>query len=720
MTKDQYIQSELLKMMSYWGTVAMSAGIVVTLSLSLLDYFVAASHFREFFMYRVACASFIAVLLLFHAQDIVKRSPTLQFSIFALVTIDVSVMVSAMILSFGGHQSIYYAGYFIILIYALGFVPFFSLKQTVFFAVLTYSIYLIPILLFDQITDIRLFVNNNVFLLATAVTAILWRHYNDKLIHRNLSLEYDLSQDKEKLREYSTQLKDLVAQRTKELAISEQKYRGLFDNASDGVAVYDSSGIIINVNQKFCEQHGFPADSLIGTNIRVFDAGRDDSEKEERIKRIADGESLIYEARHTRRNGETILLEISAKALHIDGHVYIQAFHRDISDKKRLQEQLFQSQKMDSIGMLAGGLAHDFNNVISAIIGHIELLSEHDNLDTDARHRLAIIESSSRRASKMISRLLKFARKGAIDIQPIDLNAIVRDTYELISKTLSGRKVEVILDLDKTIPALMGDANQLEQVIMNLMVNAGDAMPSGGVVTVKTDFREIGREASYIHPLLTSGPYEILTVSDTGIGIPDNIRDKIFDPFFTTKEQGKGTGLGLAMVYGIVKEHKGVITVASVPGKGTSFNIYIPASQVQLPSWSSFSDFNETAKGSILIIDDDMEMLSFVSETVQSLGYTVKSSNNALFALQMFKENSADIVLVITDIFMPLIDGRELVKNMKSINSSIKVIAMSGYQIEDFVRQDSPVDAFLCKPFGKTELIAAIQRLMQPSRFVNP
>jgi PAS domain S-box-containing protein len=720
MTKDEYRKNELLKMMNHWGTVALSAGIVVTLSLSILDYFVAPSHFREFFTYRIACAVVIALLLLFQIQARAKRSPALQFGIFSLVTIAVSSMVSAMVLSFGGHQSIYYAGYFIIFIYALGFVPFFSLVRTIFFAVLTYSIYLVPILLFDQITDMRLFVNNNVFLLATAVTAILWRHYNDKLMLRNLSLEYDLSQDKEQLQMYSTQLEDLVAQRTKELAISEQKFRGLFDNASDGVAVYDSSGIIINVNRMFCEQHGFPVDSLIGTNIRVFDAGKDDTEKEVRIKRIVAGESLIYEARHVRRDGDTVLFEISARALHIDGHIYIQAFHRDISDKKRIQEQLFQSQKMDSIGMLAGGLAHDFNNVISAIIGHIELLGEHDNLDADARNRLSIIESSARRASKMISKLLKFARKGTIDIQPVELNAVVRDTYELISKTLSGKKVEVSLELNETIPTLMGDANQIEQVIMNLMVNAGDAMPSGGIVTVKTDAREIGSEASFIHPLLTPGPYVILTVSDTGTGIPDDIRDKIFDPFFTTKEQGKGTGLGLAMVYGIVKEHKGVITVASQTGKGTAFKVYIQASEMHLPARSSFSDLSETDRGSVLVIDDHKEMLSFVSETVQSLGYAVKSANNAIFALQMFKESAADIVLVITDIFMPLIDGRDIVKNIKSIKPSIKVIAMSGYQIEEFVRQDSPVDVFLRKPFGKIELIAAVQRLMQPSRSAHP
>lgn len=713
MEKLQYLENEKVKLSQSFNELLMLYGAPVILLLCILDLLVTPENFARFFIYRItATCIFVGLYLLVKR----KRENKYQFAIVVLSALTVSIMVELMILSFGGHQSIYYAGMIIVFIFMFGFLPLFSVKKLMFLASLIYAIYLLPILFFDTIVNTRIFISNNMFLLASMSIGMIWRTYNDNLLVNKISLEYDLSQEKEQLKQYSTQLEEIVAQRTKDLAISEQKYRGLFDNASDGVAVYDSGGIIINVNRKFCDDHGFPADSLIGTNISVFDAGKDDTEKETRIKRIADGEPLIYEAKHVRRDGETLLFEISAKALDIDGHIYIQAFHRDISDKKRIQEQLFQSQKMDSIGMLAGGLAHDFNNVISAIIGHIELLGEHDNLDADARHRLAIIETSARRASKMISKLLKFARKGTIDILPVDLNSVVRDTYELISKTLSGKQAVVSLKLDETIPEIMGDANQIEQVIMNLMVNAGDAMPSGGLVTVNTYARELGSEASFIHPLLTPGPYVILTISDTGTGIPEHIRDKIFDPFFTTKEKGKGTGLGLAMVYGIVQDHRGVITVETHPGKGTTFNVYLPASIMGLADEPLMTYLGETAKGSVMVIDDNKEILSFVTDTVSSLGYQVKSTSNAILALQMFRENAADIVLVISDIFMPLIDGRDLIKNFKSHNPSIKVIAMSGYQIESFVRLDIPIDAFLRKPFGKIELIAAVHKLMQPSR----
>ncbi len=716
MEKEFYIEQEKVTLNQSFAATLFLAGIPVILILSLLDLFVTPENFRRFLIYRAVTA---LIFVLFYFVIRLKRQKSFQIATIILATFVVSAMVELMILSLGGHQSIYYAGMIIVLIFIFGFLPLFSFKITFLLALIAYSTYVLPILLFDHITNIQVFVSNNVFLLASISIGVMWRHYNDKLLISKLSLEYDLSQEKERLKEYSTHLEELVAQRTRELAISEQKYRGLFDNASDGVAVYDTSGAIINVNHKFCEQHGFPVDALIGTNIRTFEADKDDQKKDERIRRIAGGESLIYEARHVHRTGDTILFEVSAKALDIGGHTYIQAFHRDISDKKRIQEQLFQSQKMDSIGMLAGGIAHDFNNVISAIIGHIELMGLLGNLDAEARKRLAVIESSSRRASQMITRLLRFARKESMEKQPINLNSVVADTYELIGKTLSNKNVKVSLELDETIPAFMGDANQMEQVIINLMVNAGDSMPSGGMINVKTAFREIGVEASTIHPLLVPKAYLELTISDTGTGIPDNIRNRIFDPFFTTKDRGKGTGLGLAMVYGIIKEHEGVITVAGRPGKGTAFTVYVPAAQAGQMAQTRPAESGENKKGGILVIEDNREMLLFVAETVKSLGYEVRSVNNAVVALQIFKEHSPDISLVITDIFMPLIDGRDLVKNIKSIKPSIKIISMSAYQIEEFVKQDSPVDAFLRKPFGRLELISEVNKLMQPSRYLH-
>jgi len=716
MGKEEYIKKEITKLLEYWGGIASIVGAVVILLLSPLDYVVTPENFYKFLIYRVVTA---ALFLIIFSLTKIHGSQSYQVSLFIAAALIVSAMIELMILSHGGHQSGYFVGFIIVFMLSLGFMPLFSTAMAGVLAVTIYLIYFIPLLLFDQISNLPVFINNNIFLLATASTAVAWRHYNDEIFTRKLSLEYDLSQEKEQLAQYSTKLEDLVAQRTKELAVSEQKYRGLFDNASDGVAVYDSNGIIVNVNRKFCEVHGFPVEALIGTNIKVLDAGKNDAEKQARIRRLLDGESVIYEARHYRKDGETVLLEISAKGLHIDGVVFIQAFHRDISDKKRLEEQLFQSQKMESIGMLAGGLAHDFNNILSAIVGHIELLTDNDRLDADARRHLNVIESSARRAGQMISKLLKFARKGAFDFQPVDLNSVVRDTTELMNKTLSHRNVEARLDLDSTIPHIVGDANQMEQVVMNLVVNAADAMPEGGTVKMTTAAKTFRREAAQIHPLLAPGSYVILSVTDSGTGISAAIKNKIFDPFFTTKEQGKGTGLGLAMVYGIVKDHKGAVTVASQVGKWTTFQVYIPSAPGWQPVQPAIPESPQPVAGKVLIVEDESDTLKFVSETVQSFGYSVISEGDAVRALQIFKERSDEIALVISDIFMPAIDGRDLIKNFKAIKPSVKVIAMSGYQIEDFVRQDIPLDDFLRKPFDGIDLIRKVNRMVRPKSLLS-
>jgi len=244
-------------------------------------------------------------------------------------------------------------------------------------------------------------------------------------------------------------------------------------------------------------------------------------------------------------------------------------------------------------------------------------------------------------------------------------------------------------------------------------------MPEGGTVKVTTAAKTFGREAAQIHPLLAPGSYVILSVTDSGTGISAAIKNKIFDPFFTTKEQGKGTGLGLAMVYGIVKDHKGAVTVASQVGKWTTFQVYIPSAPGWQPVQPAIPESPQPVAGKVLIVEDESDTLKFVSETVQSFGYSVISEGDAVRALQIFKERSDEIALVISDIFMPAIDGRDLIKNFKAIKPSVKVIAMSGYQIEDFVRQDIPLDDFLRKPFDGIDLIRKVNRMVRPKSLLS-
>jgi PAS domain S-box-containing protein len=713
MKKQEFIEKEILKLLESWGSLALLFGSGLIMLLSILDYFVTPENFEKFLLYRAITATLFLILYSMNKRHAHASRPYLISIFFAAMFIS-SVMVELMVFSFGGHKSIYYVGMLITIVFTLGFIPFSSIKITSSLAAMTYFIYILPIIAFDTITNFHVFLSNSVFLGATMVIAIIWRYYNDKLLIDKLSFEFELSRDKEQLQQYSTKLKELVAQRTEELAISEQKYRALFENASDGVVVFDTHGIITNMNQKFCELHGFTMDSLVGTNVTLLGADKDEAAKKGRLERIVGGESLIYETRHFRKDGSTVLFEVSAKSIDIGGERYIQAFYRDISEKKRMQEQLFQSQKMESVGMLAGGLAHDFNNIIMAILGHVELLSEFGDLDAEAKKKLAVIESSARKANQMISKLLRFARKESFDAVPIDLNAVVEDSVELIGKTMTKKGMQVATDLRRDIPFVRGDSTQLEQVIMNLLVNASDAMTPGGVIRIETSFREIGYEAPTVHPMLVPGRYVILRVSDTGTGIPEEVMDKIYDPFFTTKEKGKGTGLGLAMVYGIVKEHGGVISASSQVGKGTTFEIYLPAeSDVREHVYLAPRSPAEEKRG-VMVVDDNKDMLQFVSETIRAFGYEVIAVNNAISALHIFREKADEISLIVTDIFMPVIDGRDLIRHFKSIKPSIKVIAISGYQLDSVVRQNAGIDDFIKKPFSGVELMSRVHKLIPP------
>jgi PAS domain S-box-containing protein len=369
----------------------------------------------------------------------------------------------------------------------------------------------------------------------------------------------------------------MVKERTKELHESEQWHRSLYENATDGIIVMDRHGIIVNANDKACEQHGFTRDTLVGAHIKLLASEGDWVKMAERLHRIVNGESFVFEAKNNKKDGTPIYFEVSSKAISIGNDLFIQSFYRDITEKQKFQQHLLQSQKMESIGVLAGGIAHDFNNILTAILGHTDLIRRFSVLDEKASRSLNVIEDASRRAGRMISKLLGFARKSKYERTPINLNDVVYETIKLLEQVVD-KGIEIGLELDNRLPLIQGDLNQMEQVIMNFMVNARDAMPDKcGRIAIKTQSRKVVKGMPDVPPYVPPGDYVQLSVSDTGTGIPEEIVNKIFEPFFTTKEQGKGTGLGLSMVYGAVKDHEGYIFVQSTLGVGSVFNVLLPA-----------------------------------------------------------------------------------------------------------------------------------------------
>ncbi|MBI3399647.1 MAG: PAS domain S-box protein [Deltaproteobacteria bacterium] len=706
MSREEYIKSGIDKILYSWLNMMLFSGTFLILSLSLLDYYATPSNFVTFLVYRIFTAIGILILYLINR---IKINSILQNSVLIVSGIIPASMVAMMVSKFDGHQSPYFAGFIIVIVYLLSFTPI-NLKVSMLVSAVIYGFYVVPILVYDNISNPSYFVAANGLILAIIFITVLSRYISQQKLIRELSLKYDLEQQKGQLEKYSHQLENMVAQRTKELTASEQRFRGLFDNANDGIVVLDTNGIIQKINNKFCELHGFEKNVLIGTHFRLLEAKDSDNAKEERMKRIVDGEPLVYETEHYKKDGNRILLEVSSKAINIGGELYIQSFHRDITEKKQMQEQLFQSQKMESIGTLAGGIAHDFNNILTAILGHTELLHYCEGLDNKAKQSLRIIENSSRKAGQIVSGLLSFSRRTSFEMLPVNLNNIIKDTVELCETTSSKRNVKLKMDVNNNIPFVHADCNHLEQVLMNLFVNAMDAMPNGGSITITTELVNLGKAANHLRPLLNPGSYVVMKVTDTGTGIPDEIRDKIFNPFFTTKEPGKGTGLGLAMVYGIIKEHKGIVNVKSALGKGTTFELYLPATDAAIRESAKTSASSATRNIRILVVDDEEGILNFIKEVLEKEGYRLIVTSNPHYAVEMFSEFANNIDLIITDIVMPMLDGKRLIKHFKAIKPTIKTIAISAHDAH--ISRDKNIDTFIKKPFEGADLLSSIRKVL--------
>ena len=707
MSREEYIRSNLDMLLYHWSNIATKVGSYVIISLIILDYFVTPSNFKTFLLYRIFAAGSIYSIYLFNRQKVDRNR---QNVMTILAGIAVCTMVALMIAKIGGHQSPYFAGIMLSVVYVIGLIPL-SVNISIIASTLMYVIFLIPILIYDTISNPSYFINANIFILSVIFSLILLRYLHSQRLLSEVGLQYDLDQQKEQLEKYSTQLEELVQERTKDLSISEQRFRALFDNANDGVVVLDKDGVIINMNNKFCELHGFDKEALIGTHFKFLEVEDHKEEKEERLKRILEGEPLVFETEHYKRDGSKILLEVSSKGINIGGDLYVQLFHRDITEKKAIQEQLMHSQKMESIGQLAGGIAHNFNNLLTAILGYAELLKEYSDLDNDSKQKVNSIESSARKAGILVSKLLSFSRRETSEVLPLNLNDVINDSVKLFEGVLD-KKIGLKTNLSDNILTVEGDPNQIEQVIMNLMVNARDAMPDGGLITIKTSLAEIERDRFNMPSYIIPGKYVLLTISDTGCGIPKEITNRIFEPFFTTKEKGKGTGLGLAMVYGVIKDHKGYITVQSEVGKGSTFDIYLPVSGKATYKTAKQKLFSVSGHENILLVDDEEEVLNFIKDILETHGYKVLPAENPLAAIDIFKKLGSKIHLVISDIVMPLMDGKELIKNLRAIKPDIRIIVVSGFSDEAVSKDILKIDEFIKKPFEINQLLTKVRRVL--------
>jgi nitrogen-specific signal transduction histidine kinase/CheY-like chemotaxis protein len=391
----------------------------------------------------------------------------------------------------------------------------------------------------------------------------------------------------------------------------------------------------------------------------------------------------------------------------------------DISERKKLEEQLFHAQKMEAVGQLAGGIAHDFNNILSAIIGYGSILQMRIMQDDPIRHNVDQILASADRAANLTESLLSFSRKQIINPKPIKLNELVEKTRNFLSR-LIGEDIELKTVLSELDPTVLADAGQIEQVLMNLATNARDVMPDGGTLFLETGRVELDEAFVREHPYGKPGAYVLLSMTDSGCGMDEQTRARIFEPFFTTKEQGKGTGLGLAIVYGIIKQHRGYIHVYSEKGRGTTFKIYLPAIQDEAENKKEAPQEQEIIGGAetILVAEDDATVRKLVTTVLRSFGYTVIEAADGAEAVRQFSAQAGSIDLVLTDTIMPKMNGREAYGEMRKIRPDVPALFTSGYS-KEVLRKKSVIDDdpdFILKPVTPRELLKRVREALDRPR----
>src|SRR5213083_453669 len=498
---------------------------------------------------------------------------------------------------------------------------------------------------------------------------------------------------------------------------SEQSYRSLVDGVRDVIFALSPGGEVTSLNPAFEEMTGFPPAEWVGRPFEAFVHPDDVPLALDLFGRVLQGEPRpTIQFRILTKTGPYRVAEFSASAQLRDGRLTgILGIGRDVTERLGLEQQLRQAQKMEAVGRLAGGIAHDFNNILTAITGHADLLLEDLGPHDPRRADVDEIRRSAERAAGLTRQLLAFSRQQVLQPKVVDLNALVLDMDKLLRR-LIGEDVELATVLYPTLGRVTADPGQLEQVIVNLAVNARDAMPQGGKLTLET--RNIDLDSSYTleHSLVKPGPYVQLTVSDSGIGMDEETQAHAFEPFFTTKPRGQGTGLGLAMVYGTVKQSGGFIWVYSEPGRGATFKIYLPRVDAPVESAAPPAPVERPPRGSetVLLAEDEPAVRAIARQALERQGYTVLAAPSGADALALAAQHGATIHLLLTDVVMPGMSGRDLADRLTAQRPGIRVLYISGYTDNAIVRHGmlEPGLAYLQKPFRPDALVRKVREVL--------
>ena len=532
----------------------------------------------------------------------------------------------------------------------------------------------------------------------------------------------------EDLKRSRDHLEEVVAERTQELRESENRYRQLYkaskrseelyrsllNSSADAIVIYDPEGKATYVNPTFTTLFGWTFEELRGKRIPFLP----DSERDASMAIIQDlfenGTPCHgFETRRYTKAGELLDISLSASRFHdhLGNPAGMLVILRDISEKKRLEDQLKHAERMEAIGTLAGGVAHDFNNLMMGIMGNVSLMVHEIDPEHPYHDRLRQIEKLIQSGARLTSQLLGYARKGQYELKAVDVNRIIRETVVTFVRT--RREIAPHLDLADQLPPVEADESQMNQILLNLFINAADAMADGGALLIST--RAVSDPPFRGGSMEKGGPpFVLIRVTDTGAGIDSKVIDQVFDPFFTTKALGRGTGLGLASVYGIVKSHGGHIEVDSEPGSATTFSVYLPASEKAASETTAREREPASGSGAVLLVDDEEMILEVGSQMIRRLGYTVVKAASGAEAIRIFRENPRAVDLVVLDMILPGLSGGETFEVMKEIDPNVRVLVSTGYSVQGQAREmlDQGCRGVIQKPYSLEALSRKIEETL--------